>query len=156
MIPPLITNKLTAANFYVMIQNYRKMGYKDGFSAAGVSFDYRRYIHSNKFFENSLIYEINRLYRNTGKKVVIITHSLGGLLVLGNLLRMREDIKNKVKSFVPIVPPFAGASHLLEAYLYGLTDFNTEIKIGNFFDFKVILLNSRKVCILVMLQSLLN
>jgi len=40
---------------------------------------------------------------------------------------------------VPIVPPFAGASHLLEAYLYGLTDFNTEIKIGNFFDFKVIL-----------------
>jgi len=139
MIPPLITNKLTAANFYVMIQNYRKMGYKDGFSAAGVSFDYRRYIHSNKFFENSLIYEINRLYRSTGKKVVIITHSLGGLLVLGNLLRMREDIKNKVKSFVPIVPPFAGASHLLEAYLYGLTDFNTEIKIGNFFDFKVIL-----------------
>ena len=43
-----------------------------------------------------MIYEINRLYRNTGKKVVIITHSLGGLLVLGNLLRMREDIKNKV------------------------------------------------------------
>ena len=139
MIPPLITNKLTAANFYVIIQNYRKMGYKDGFSAAGVSFDYRRYIHSNKFFENSLIYEINRLYRNTGKKVVIITHSLGGLLVLANLFRMREDIKNKIKSFVPIVPPFAGASHLLEAYLYGLTDFNTEIKIGNFFDFKVIL-----------------
>ena len=139
MIPPLITNKLTAANFYVVIQNYRKMGYKDGFSAAGVSFDYRRYIHSNKFFENSLIYEINRLYRNTGKKVVIITHSLGGLLVLANLFRMREDIKNKIKSFVPIVPPFAGASHLLEAYLYGLTDFNTEIKIGNFFDFKVIL-----------------
>ena len=139
MIPPLITNKLTAANFYVIIQNYRKMGYKDGFSAAGISFDYRRYIHSNKFFENSLIYEINRLYRNTGKKVVIITHSLGGLLVLANLFRMREDIKNKIKSFVPIVPPFAGASHLLEAYLYGLTDFNTEIKIGNFFDFKVIL-----------------
>ena len=139
MIPTLITNKLTAANFYVIIQNYRKMGYKDGFSAAGVSFDYRRYIHSNKFFENSLIYEINRLYRNTGKKVVIITHSLGGLLVLANLFRMREDIKNKIKSFVPIVPPFAGASHLLEAYLYGLTDFNTEIKIGNFFDFKVIL-----------------
>lgn len=139
MIPPLITNKLTAANFYVIIQNYRKMGYKDGFSAAGVSFDYRRYIHSNKFFENSLIYEINRLYRNTGKKVVIITHSLGGLLVLANLFRMREDIKNKIKSFVPIVPPFAGASHLLEAYLYGLTDFNTEIKIGNFFDFKVVL-----------------
>ena len=137
MIPPLITNKLTGANFYVMIQNYRKMGYKDGFSAAGISFDYRRYIHSNKYFEDSLIYEINRLYRNTGKRVIIITHSLGGLLVLANLYKMRSDIRNKVKSFVPIVPPFAGSSHLLEAYLYGLTDLNTEIKIGDFFDFKV-------------------
>ena len=137
-IPSLIMNKLVDANFYVMIQNYRKMGYKDGFSAAGVSFDYRRYIHSNKFFENALIYQINRLYRNTGKKVVIITHSLGGLHVLANLLRMREDIRDKVKSFVPMVPPFAGSSHLLEAYLYGLSDFDSEIKIGTLFDLKVI------------------
>ena len=135
--PPVITNKLTSANFYVMIQNYRNMGYRDGFSAGGISFDYRRYIHSNKFFENSLIYQINRLYKNTGKPVVIISHSLGGLLTLANLLRMREDIKNKVKSFVPIVPPFSGASHLIEAYLYGLNDLDSEIKIGDFFDFKV-------------------
>ena len=135
--PPVITNKLTEANFYVMIQNYRNMGYRDGFSAGGISFDYRRYIHSNKFFENSLIYQINRLYKNTGKPVVIISHSLGGLLTLANLLRMREDIKNKVKSFVPIVPPFSGASHLIEAYLYGLNDLDSEIKIGDFFDFKV-------------------
>ena len=137
LLPPLITNKLTAANFYIMIQNYRKMGYKDGFSAVGISYDYRRYIHSNKYFENSLIYQINRLYKNTGKKVIIITHSLGGLFTLGNLLRMRKDIRDKVKSFVPVVPPFAGSSHLLEAYLYGLTDLNTEIKIGNIYDFKV-------------------
>ena len=120
-----------------MIQHYRNMGYRDGFSAGGVPIDYRRYIHSNKFFENSLIYQINRLYRNTGKPVVIISHSLGGLFVLANLLRMREDIRSKVKSFVPIVPPFAGASHLLEAYLYGLKDLNTEIKIGDLYTFRV-------------------
>ena len=137
VIPPIITNKLISANFYVMIQNYRKMGYKDGFSQAGISFDYRRYIHSDKFFENAFIYEINRLYKNTGKKVVLISHSLGGLLILSNLLKSKPDILNKIKGFVPIVPPFAGSSHLIEAYLYGLTDFNTEIKIGSLFDFKV-------------------
>jgi len=137
LFPAAISNKLTSANFYVIIQYYRNMGYRDGFSAAGLSFDYRRYIHSNKYFENSLIYQINRLYRNTGKPVVIISHSLGGLLVLANLLRMRKDILKKVKSFVPIVPPFAGTSHLLEAYLYGLRDLNTEIKIGDIYDFKV-------------------
>ena len=137
LFPPAIVNKLTSANFYVMIQYYRNMGYRDGFSASGLSFDYRRYIHSNKFFENSLIYEINRLYRNTGKPVIIISHSLGGLLVLANLIRMRKDILSKVKSFVPIVPPIAGSSHLLEAYFYGLPDLNTEIKIGDIYDFKV-------------------
>ena len=137
LFPPAIVNKLTSANFYVMIQYYRNMGYRDGFSASGLSFDYRRYIHSNKFFENSLIYEINRLYRNTGKPVIIISHSLGGLLVLANFIRMRKDILSKVKSFVPIVPPIAGSSHLLEAYFYGLPDLNTEIKIGDIYDFKV-------------------
>ena len=137
LFPPAIVNKLTSANFYVMIQYYRNMGYRDGFSASGLSFDYRRYIHSNKFFENSLIYEINRLYRNTGKPVIIISHSLGGLLVLANFIRMRKDILSKVKSFVPIVPPIAGSSHLLEAYFYGLPDLNAEIKIGDIYDFKV-------------------
>ena len=137
MLPPLITNKLISAGLYVMIQNFRNMGYKEGFSAAGISYDYRRYIHSNKYFENAFIYEINRLYRNTGKPVIIISHSLGGLFTLANLLRLREDIRKKIKSFVPMVPPFAGASHLIEAYLYGLREFDTEIKIGNIYDFKV-------------------
>ena len=128
-LPSFITNRLTEANFYVMIQNYRKMGYKDGFSPAGISFDYRRYINTYKYFENSFEYIINRLYRNTGKPVVIITHSLGGLYAYNQLIKVSPQILEKVKSFVPIVPPFAGASHLLEAYLYGLGDFDTEINI---------------------------
>ena len=136
-LPAFITNRLTEANFYVMIQNYRKMGYTDGFSAAGISFDYRRYINTFKFFQNSLEYEINRLYRNTGKPVVIISHSLGGLLAYNEFLKMPSESLKKVKSFVPIVPPFAGASHLLEAYLYGLSDFNTEINIADLINIKV-------------------
>ena len=136
-LPSFITNRLTEANFYVMIQNYRKMGYTDGFSAAGISFDYRRYINTFKFFQNSLEYEINRLYRNTGKPVVIISHSLGGLLAYNEFLKMPSESLKKVKSFVPIVPPFAGASHLLEAYLYGLSDFNTEINIADLINIKV-------------------
>ena len=136
IIPPLIINKIASVSFYIMIQNYRNMGYKDGFSQAGISYDYRRYIHSHKFFENAFIYEVNRLYRNTGKKVVIITHSLGGLLTLSSLLKSKTDILNKIKAFVPIVPPFAGSSHLLEAYLYGLTDMTTEINIGNLIHIK--------------------
>ena len=136
-LPSFITNKLTEANLYVMIQDYRKMGYKDGFSAAGISFDYRRYISTFKYFQNSFEYTINRLYRNTGKPVVIITHSLGGLLAYNELLKASPDLLKKIKSFVPIVPPFAGASHLLEAYLYGLGDFDTEINIVDIAKIKI-------------------
>ena len=136
-LPSFITNKLTEANLYVMIQDYRKMGYKDGFSAAGISFDYRRYISTFKYFQNSFEYTINRLYRNTGKPVFIITHSLGGLLAYNELLKASPDLLKKIKSFVPIVPPFAGASHLLEAYLYGLGDFDTEINIVDIAKIKI-------------------
>ena len=135
--PAYISNRLTNANFYVMIQAYRNMGINDGFSAAGVSFDYRRYIHSHKLFETSFEYEVNRLYRNTGKPCIIITHSLGGLLVYNELLKISPKLKKKIKAFVPIVPPFAGSSHLLEAYLYGLGDFDTVINILNIATMKI-------------------
>ena len=138
-LPAFITNRLTEANLYVMIQNYRKMGYTDGFSAAGISFDYRRYISTNNFFKNAFEYEINRLYRNTGKPVIVISHSLGGLLAYNEFLKMSPELLKKVKSFVPMVPPFAGASHLLEAYLYGLGDFDTEINIVDIATVKILM-----------------
>ena len=136
-IPDSIVNQLTSQNGYLMIQNLRKWGYKDGFSEAGISYDYRRYVHSYKFFETALEYEINRLYRNTGKPVVIITTSHGGSFVLNELIKISPEIKNKIKCFVPIVPPFSGSSHLLQAYLYGLDDFNSEINIIDLMKIKI-------------------
>ena len=136
-IPDSIINQITSQNAYVMIQNLRKMGYKDGFSQAGISYDYRKYIHSYKFFGTAFEYEINRLYRNTGKPVVIISTSHGGLLALNELIKISPEIKNKIKCFVPIVPPFAGSSHLIQAYLYGLGDFNTEINIIDLIKIKI-------------------
>ena len=137
IIPESIVNQITSQNAFVMIKNLRKIGYKDGFSEAGISYDYRRYIHSYKFFETAFEYEINRLYRNTGKPVVIITTSHGGSFVLNELIKMTPEIKKKIKCFVPIVPPFAGSSHLLQAYLYGLGDFNSDINIIDLINIKI-------------------
>jgi len=137
IIPDSIINQITEQDAHMMIQDIRKMGYKDGFSQAGISYDYRRYIHSYKFFETALEYEINRLYRNTGKPVVIISTSHGGLFTLNKLIKMSPELKNKIKCFVPIVPPFSGSSHLLQAYLYGLDDFNTEVNIIDLIKMKI-------------------
>ena len=129
IIPSFVFKKRTTESSYVMFDYFRKMGYKDGFSSAGIAYDYRRYIHSCKYFESAFEYEINSLYRNTGKPVVIISASHGGSFALNELIKASPELKKKIKSFVPIVPPFAGSSHLLQAYLYGLPDFDTTINI---------------------------
>ena len=82
-------------------------------------------------FENSFEYGKNRLSINTGKPVIIITQSLGGLLIYNELLKLSPKSFKKIKSFVLIVPPFAGSSHLLESYLYGLGDLDTQINMKN-------------------------
>ena len=137
IIPTSIINEFTHQNAFVMFNYFRKMGYKEGFSSAGIAYDYRRYIHSCKYFESAFEYEINSLYRNTGKPVVIITASHGGSFALNELIKASPELKKKIKCFVPIVPPFAGSSHLLLAYLYGLPDFNTKINILDLFKIKI-------------------
>ena len=129
LFPPYVTNRLINGNLYVLIDNYRKMGITDGFSSGGVSYDYRRYLHSLKSVQDSLEYQINRLYRNTGKPVIIITQSLGGVVTYNALLQLSPELKKKIKSFVPMVPPFAGSSIAIQAYLYGISQFDTDINI---------------------------
>jgi hypothetical protein len=137
IIPQSIVNQIKKENGNVMINNLRKIGHKEGFSCAGISYDYRRYIHSYKYFESALEYEINRLYRNTGKSVVILTTSHGGLFILNELNKLSPEIKRKIKCFVPIVPPFAGSSHLIHAYLYGLGEFDSNINILDIIKIKI-------------------
>ena len=99
---------MTDQDACVVIDYFRKLGYKEGFSFAGIAYDYRRYIHSYKCVESAFEYEINNLYRNTGKKVVFTT-SFGGLEALNQLIKLSPDILKKIKCFIPIVPPFAGS-----------------------------------------------
>ena len=64
--------------------------------------------------------QINRLYKNTGKPVVIISHSFGTLVTLTNLLKNKNDktFMKKIKKFVALAPPFAGSSELLNVFLH--------------------------------------
>ena len=47
--------------------------------------DYRRYLYTNNFAINVFKSQIERLYNNTGKPVIIIGHSYGTLVTLTNL-----------------------------------------------------------------------
>ena len=97
--------------------------------------DYRRYLATNNFATNVFKSQINRLYANTGKPVIIIAHSYGTLLTLTNLLKNQNDknFMKKIKKFIAIAPPFAGSLKLLDAFFHGLSEWNSLITEFNTF-----------------------
>ena len=117
----VISLKATAANsFSTISKNLINQKYKEGFSLAALPNDYRRYLATNNFATEVFKSQINRLYKNTGKPVVIISHSFGTLVTLTNLLKNKNDktFMKKIKKFVALAPPFAGSSELLNVFLH--------------------------------------
>ena len=55
------------------------------------------------------------------------------------LITIKPELRNKIKTFVAMAPPFAGASKLLDVFLYGSHDFDTEISVLGFDILKVAL-----------------
>ena len=125
-----IANSGVAKVYYNMIEKYRKMGFREGFSFSAIPFDYRGFLYKNNFAKEAFRYHINRLYKNTGKKIVIVAHSYGTLLTLSNLVGDNKDLSNKIKKFIAVGGPFAGSSKLLDVYMHGMLAWDININIG--------------------------
>ena len=126
-----LVNLGAAKSYAEMAKTLVKRGYSEGFSLAGLPNDYRRYLATNNFATQVFKKQVERLYSNTGKPVVVVAHSYGTLLALSNLLREKNNksFLKKIKKFIAIAPPFAGATKLLDAFLHGLNDWNKEVEI---------------------------
>ena len=126
-----IINFGAARCFHGLAKNFINRGYNEGFSLGAVPNDFRRYLATNNFATRVFESQINRLYSNTGKPVVIVAHSYGTLLTLTNLIKNRLDsgFLKKIKKFVAIAPPFAGATKLLDAFFHGLNDWNKDVEL---------------------------
>ena len=126
-----IINFGAARSFHGIAKNLIDRGYSDGFSLGAVPNDFRRFLSTNNFATRVFESQINRLYTNTGKPVVIVAHSYGTLLTLTNLIKQKSNsaFLKKIKKFVAIAPPFAGATKLLDAFLHGLNDWNKEVTV---------------------------
>ena len=87
-------------SFGPFIEHLEKKGYKPGFSLAGIPNDYRQFISLNNFTMTAFRYQVNKLYENTGKKVVLIGHSHGTVTFYNNLVyKKNKDIIPKIKKF---------------------------------------------------------
>ena len=123
--------------FGPFVSKLEEIGYEKGFSLAAVPNDFRLFISTNKFAFNALKYHIEHMYEITGKPVVIIAHSFGNLITL-NTLKKEPSLKNKIKKWISLAPPFAGATKAIEYFLHGIKDFRSKI-LGGIYntDFKL-------------------
>ncbi len=123
--------------YQYMMERYQKMGFRTGFSMAGLPYDFRRFISTNKQFIESFEHQINKLYENTGKPVVIISHSLGAVYTLNSLLESKSEILKKIKKVIAVGPPFAGATKTIELYFHLSNEFNQKFSIETWDYFEV-------------------
>ena len=114
-----------------LIDRLEKQGYKPGFSLAAIPNDYRQFLANNKFTINAFRYQVEKLYENTGKKVVLIGHSHGTITFYNSLVRKEnKDILPKIKKFIAVGPPFAGSAELIDIYFKNENRYQTSIPIG--------------------------
>ena len=112
--------------FGALVDELVSRGYEQGFSLAAIPNDFRRFLSTNDFSYESLEYHVENLFNITGKPVIIIAHSFGNLVTL-NGLQKYPHLKDKIKKWISLAPPFAGATKAIDYFLHGISDFNFNI-----------------------------
>ncbi|KAL3631605.1 Lecithin-cholesterol acyltransferase-like 4 [Castilleja foliolosa] len=106
--------------FHDMIVEFIKWGYQEGTTLFGFGYDFRQ---SNRFQETleQLASKLESVYTASGgRKINIISHSMGGLLIKC-FMTLHSDIFEKyVKNWVAIAAPFRGApGYITSTFLNG-------------------------------------
>lgn len=107
--------------FVDLVDAMVERGYKRGVSVRGAPYDFRKAPNTETVFFTKLKKLIEDTFTlNNNRKVVIITHSLGGLYGLYFLNHMEQSWKDKyIQSFAPISSPFAGAAKIMRLFASG-------------------------------------
>ncbi|ELP94166.1 1-O-acylceramide synthase precursor, putative [Entamoeba invadens IP1] len=117
---------LATKAFHDLIKKFEKdLGYTDGVDMLGAPYDWRyfrfdEYSHKENWYENTKNL-IKKAYETNGnKQVVLISHSMGGLMTYKLLDYMGEEFTKKyVKRWVAMSGPFLGAAKTIAAAFPG-------------------------------------
>mmetsp|Transcript_60009 Transcript_60009/g.69499 ORF Transcript_60009/g.69499 Transcript_60009/m.69499 type:complete len:692 (+) Transcript_60009:34-2109(+) len=116
---PLPVQTKGTKEFRGLADNLVKMGYQKGLSLFTIPYDFRL-----NHMANSVRYSLERTiryaYELTGKKAVIIGHSLGNINTLPVLTKITPEMKDKmVAAFIALMPPFGGVSGTIRTHVGG-------------------------------------
>lgn len=108
--------------FHDMIVEMKRWGYQEGKTLFGFGYDFRQ---SNRFQEtiDRLAEKLESVYTASGgKRINIITHSMGGLLVKC-FMSLHSDIFEKyVQNWIAVAAPFQGApGYVTSTFLNGMS-----------------------------------
>ncbi|WCJ28485.1 Lecithin-cholesterol acyltransferase-like 4 [Euphorbia peplus] len=120
--PDLIIGRDCVYYFHDMIVEMIKWGFQEGTTLFGFGYDFRQ---SNRLPETleRLAKQLETMYKiSGGKKINIISHSMGGLLVKC-FMSLHSDIFEKyVKNWIAIAAPFRGApGYVTSTFLNGMS-----------------------------------
>ena len=124
--------------FRLLISKLEQLGYQENVNIFGAPFDWRLSPFDNPSFASQLKELIDSIKRKTGKPVVIISFSLGGLYALDFLYKQTQQWKDEhIKLLITLSTPWLGSINAVDSLLRGyhismLSDVYGETKfIGN-------------------------
>jgi len=120
--PDLIIGRECVYYFHDMIVEMIKWGFQEGKTLFGFGYDFRQ---SNRFQETmeSLAAKMETIFTASGgKKMTIITHSMGGLLVKCFMCLHSDIFEKYVKNWIAIAAPFQGApGYVTSTFVNGMS-----------------------------------
>ncbi|XP_042390806.1 lecithin-cholesterol acyltransferase-like 4 isoform X1 [Zingiber officinale] len=130
--PDMIVGRDGVCYYHDMIQEMIKWGYQEGKTLFGFGYDFRQ---SNRLQDtlDKFSAKLESVYVSSGgKKMNIITHSMGGLLVKCFMSLYSDIFEKYVKGWIAIAAPFQGAPGYITTSLLNGMSF-VEGWEGNFF-----------------------
>ncbi|KAK2944396.1 putative Lecithin:cholesterol/phospholipid:diacylglycerol acyltransferase [Blattamonas nauphoetae] len=119
LVPDLPISSRYRSYYHSFIRFFKYHGYVPGESLFGYPYDWRQ-TYDLERLQTGLINRIEEAFHACGdKKIDIITHSQGGLLVR-TMIQLHPDILSKyVRRWIALACPFNGATRTLCAMLFG-------------------------------------
>ncbi|BFU18538.1 lecithin:cholesterol acyltransferase domain containing protein [Entamoeba histolytica HM-1:IMSS-B] len=109
--------------WYKMIQQLKRIGYKDKKSLFGLGYDWRYADVNYNNWSKKVKEVIESAYILNNKKVMIVTHSLGGPMALQLLFQLGDSFCEKyIEKIITISAPFIGTIKALRSFLSGETE----------------------------------
>jgi len=138
-LPEKYTNTPATNGYFKLSEFLKAKGYVNGFSLAAMPYDFRNFSKKDSKFSKQFYKLVEMLYKNTGKKVIVVSHSLGNLLI-NDILSLEE---NKIKSLdliernIALAPPYIGTTKDMELFISGTKEFRTDLPFSNVIDISI-------------------